>query len=145
MKIFGVTILFLVFLSTGFVQNANSLDCTETEVITLLPDEFMAKMQEEQNLIIFDVRDLKMFAKYKIEGSIYAPKREVLYSVLDTLDKETPVFVYCQIGFSSNIASKLVAKKGFTTVYNLKNGLKSWKKEGYPTVKISRNERKKYE
>ena len=47
-------------------------------------------------------------------------------SRLEELDKNKPVYVYCQSGGRSGKAMKKMKEKGFKEVYNLKGGYGKW-------------------
>lgn len=141
-QIFLLITLFFIFLSqTSKSQNTD----TVSQVQNLLPDAFSEAIQGRTDPLVIDVRDNRYYKKYKIKGAIHAAKKEKLFSIVDSLDKKEPLFLYCQVGFRSTQAANILAEKGFKNVLNLKKGIRNWKKEGYPVIKIKKNERKKNE
>ncbi|MFB6343823.1 rhodanese-like domain-containing protein [Saccharicrinis sp. FJH62] len=144
MKFLKISILLLFVIAPLCHAQEEAADTTKA-ITTLLPDTYYAKLQEVADPVIIDVRDMGHYKKYKLSGSVHAATKQDLYNAMDTLDKEEPVFVYCEVGFRSNQATKLMAKEGFTNIYNLKKGIRNWKKEHFPVEKISRHERKKNE
>ncbi len=46
---------------------------------------------------------------------------------IEKLDKTCPVAVFCHSGARSMYAAKVLAKKGFPVVYNLKGGIIFWR------------------
>ena len=53
---------------------------------------------------------------------------------LNVKDKNTPIVVYCSVGYrSGKIAEKLI-EKGYTNVQNLYGGIFEWKNEGNNVV-----------
>ncbi|MFB6320189.1 rhodanese-like domain-containing protein [Saccharicrinis sp. FJH54] len=142
MKVVKILIVLLVLLPP-LCQAQDAAEDTTNAIVTLLPDMYYARLQEVPDPVIIDVRDNAHYKKYKLNGSVHAANKQDLYNAMDTLDREAPVFVYCEVGFRSNQATKLMAKEGFTTIYNLKKGIRNWKKEHFPVKKISRHERKK--
>jgi len=50
-------------------------------------------------------------------------------------DKNKPVYVYCKSANRSGYVARKLIKTGFTQVFELKNGVTKWKKEGFPLVK----------
>lgn len=48
------------------------------------------------------------------------------YSMLDNLDKTKPVVIMCNSGNRSVSAAKIFASEGFTTIYNLTDGIQGW-------------------
>lgn len=53
-------------------------------------------------------------------------KLEDDYSLIDHLDKDVPVVIMCNSGNRSVSAAEIFVKEGFTTVYNLTNGIQGW-------------------
>ena len=144
MKFLKISILLLfVFTSASYSQEEQA--DTSMAITTLLPQEYYARLQEITDPVIIDVRDMAHYKKYKLKGSVHAATKQDLYTTIDTLDKGKPVFVYCEVGFRSNQVTKLMAERGFTNIFNLKNGIRNWDKEHFPVQKISRHERKKNE
>jgi len=97
-------------------------------------------MQQHDYHIIVDARTYDEFRTERIPGAILAEKSEELYSITDTLDLDCPVFIYCSDNIRSKTASEMLAKKGFTRIYNLKDGLIGWKWNG---LKLDTNKLKK--
>jgi len=50
-------------------------------------------------------------------------------------DKNKPIFIYCRSGNRTGSMSRKLLKNGYTQVYDLKNGIRSWKKAGLPLKK----------
>lgn len=51
------------------------------------------------------------------------------------LNKSKPVLVYCEVGGRSGEAREMLVKAGFTEVYDLRGGIRAWKKEQKPVEK----------
>ena len=49
---------------------------------------------------------------------------------IETLDKDKPVYVYCEKGGRSARSAKQLKKAGFTKVYDLEGGIRAWKAAG---------------
>ena len=79
-----------------------------------------------QNLKILDIR-----TPYEIEefdmGGIQIPLDELLLN-LGTIEhlKNEEIVVICYTGLQSEIACKILAKRGFTKVQNLEDGLEAY-------------------
>ena len=78
------------------------------------------------NLTILDIR-----TPYEIEefdlGGIQIPLDELLLN-LETIEhlKNEEIVIICYSGLQSEIACKILAKKGFTNVQNLEGGLEAY-------------------
>ena len=53
---------------------------------------------------------------------------------LNALNKDQEIYVYCKVGGRSARAAKTLEELGFTKIYDLKGGIKSWQKEGFKIV-----------
>jgi len=58
-------------------------------------------------------------------------------------DKEAPILVYCLSGARSSRAAGIIAKDGYTNVYNLSGGINAWKAAGLPVGKAKSKKNKK--
>lgn len=58
-------------------------------------------------------------------------------------DKEAPILVYCQTGARSSRAAGMLAKNGYTNVYNLAGGIMAWKNAGLPVGRQKSKKNKK--
>jgi rhodanese-related sulfurtransferase len=103
-----------------------SHNVTEVSVAELAAIESDAEPQ------YLDARESEEYAVSHIKGAIH-----VGYDVFDStavanLDRNTPIVVYCSIGYrSEKIAEKLEAM-GFSDVKNLYGGIFEWVNQGQP-------------
>jgi 3-mercaptopyruvate sulfurtransferase SseA len=57
------------------------------------------------------------------------------YPALDTLASDTPIVVYCSVGYRSAGVVQALQAQGFSEVYNLKGSIFRWANEGRPVVR----------
>lgn len=106
-------------------------------VIDMTPTEFKAALDSTVPRQLIDVR-----TGPEVSGGVIAGAQQIDISSdlfeqqLDGLDKATPVYVYCAVGSRSAQAARLLAEKGFGTVYNLNGGIQAWLSAGYPVVPL---------
>ncbi len=99
-------------------------------------DEASKMMHEKKNMLVLDVRTTGEVAEGKIEGATVIDFQGATFnSIIDQLDKEHPVLVYCAVGGRSGKTMKLMKEKGFKEVYNLSGGMNAWTAAGKPVVK----------
>ena len=72
---------------------------------------------------ILDVRTNREYEARKIEGSVNIPIHE-LRDRFSEIPKEKPVIVYCEVGYRSYIATRILLQKGFNEIYELTGGIK---------------------
>ena len=88
---------------------------------------------EINDVILIDVRLYREFRKERIKNAYLASNRESLNTLLEKIDKNTYILVYCVTGYRSKKASEIICKEmNFNKVYNLEGGIIQWKKKGYP-------------
>lgn len=88
------------------------------------------------NALVIDVREPVEVAKGKIPQSKHIPLGE-LARRLSELEKykSRPVIVACRSGHRSSGACGILAKNGFTDVYNLSGGMIAWEQANLPVEK----------
>ena len=116
------TLLFLSFLLISQYSSAQQNIC----YINANTTEFQYYIDSCNNELIIDVRLAKEYTTKAIPTAINAPSKNNLLSIIDTLDRDTPILVYCIEGERSVQACDIICKKGFTFVVNLKYGLRKW-------------------
>ncbi len=84
-------------------------------------------------LFILDVREPHEWAIGRIDGAELIPLGE-LHRSLDQVPKDRDVVVYCKGGTRSAQAADLLAKSGYTRVYNVAGGILAWSAEIDPTI-----------
>lgn len=80
---------------------------------------------ETRKGLILDVREAAEYAFGHMEGAKSIPIGE-LESRLKELDKNEEIYVICRTGNRSDLAAHLLAKNGYTKVYNVLQGMNEW-------------------
>lgn len=92
----------------------------------LVPEDFLEQLKTTKNAVLLDVRTKAEFNNQKINGALNIDFYDASFgTALDKLDKEKAYFVYCRSGNRSGQACNLMAKRGFTKLYNLSGGIAS--------------------
>jgi len=102
----------------------------------LKADEFAGKMQELAHGELIDVRTAEEYAAGHIENAqnLIWDGSNIDFAV-STIEKETPLFVYCLSGGRSTLAAAKLREKGYEQVYELENGMLGWREAKYPEKK----------
>lgn len=87
------------------------------------------------DFVILDIRTQEEFDSGYIDGAtildFYA---EDFASQLAALDRNKTYFIYCRTGHRTGLALNMMTELGFTSVYNLEEGITAWIEAGNPTV-----------
>lgn len=78
-----------------------------------------------RNGLILDVREAAEYAFGHIEGAKSIPMDE-LEARLEELEKNEEIYVICRTGNRSDLAAHLLAKNGYSKVYNVLPGMNEW-------------------
>ena len=86
-----------------------------------------------QPIILVDVRNTNEFKKARIDNSLNVP----LDKLAENIDKfkknpNKTIVVYCQKGFRSAQAVKILYKLGIDNVVGIEGGLDAWQKDNLP-------------
>ncbi|PKQ43601.1 rhodanese-like domain-containing protein [Confluentibacter flavum] len=103
----------------------------ESSKITVITPEEMQSFLEADNVQLIDVRTQEEYNKGHIKGAqninFFSP---TFFDDINKLDKEKPVYLYCNSGKrSANCAEKMI-EIGFVKIYDLEGGFSKWKHEG---------------
>lgn len=75
--------------------------------------------------IFLDVRTIKEFSQGAIPNALNIPVDE-LRDRLDEIPNDKPIYIYCAIGLRGYVALKILAQSGFTNLYNLSGGYRTY-------------------
>jgi len=90
-------------------------------------------MEENADYILLDVRSMDEFRQQRIKGAKLIPVDELAARASKELpDKGAQILVYCQSGMRASNAAKILARMGYTNVFNF-GGIMNWP---YGTVSL---------
>lgn len=92
-------------------------------------DQLKEKLENDEDIILLDVRSEEELEFGKIKYSLMVPLPE-LADKLDILKsyKNKEIIVYCRSGRRSAMATTFLLRSGFDDVKNLTGGILAWKK-----------------
>jgi len=85
--------------------------------------------------LLLDVRTTEEFEARAIEGSVNIPIEE-LRNRLNELAVDKPIYVYCEVGYRSYLALRILLQSGFKNVYELTGGFKIFEMANSTTEEI---------
>jgi len=83
-----------------------------------------------QDFTILDTRAPEEYQVSHLQGAIWVGYEDPALEKVADLPKDTPILVYCSVGYRSEKIGELLQQKGFTQVYNLYGGIFQWANEG---------------
>ena len=95
-------------------------------IIGVEADELAMDIPFDENLVVLDVRKPTEFADGHVKDAVNIPLNDLIDPLnMATLEEEQNIYVHCQGGYRSMIASSLLKRQGF---HNLRNVLGGWNK-----------------
>ena len=149
MKFQRNTFLFTGFFLIAFVFYIPAFGQTSDTVRKLSASAFANQIKLLPAGVIIDARTSQEFEKGHLNNSanynVLAP--EEFNRQIATLDKSTPVFVYCQSGKRSTVAADKLRAVGFSQIFELTGGMKEWRESNFEesTAVASRMTRNQFE
>ncbi|MED4206458.1 sulfurtransferase TusA family protein [Neobacillus mesonae] len=88
-------------------------------------EEFEKKLEENDDIVVLDVRETAEFAFNHIPGANSMPLGE-LEQRIGELNKDAEIYVICRTGNRSDLAAQKLAENGCTNVINVVPGMSQW-------------------
>jgi len=106
-----------------------------TEVPEMEPSELKERIDNEQPLVLLDVREPfeAQIADLPEHNTRRIPTGQ-LPSCVSDLDPDDTYVVYCRSGARSAWAVQLLMREGFENVLNLKGGVLGWRQDVDPSL-----------
>jgi adenylyltransferase/sulfurtransferase len=101
--------------------------------VEVTPRELQGRLSRGEEVQLIDVREQFEWDIARIPGARLVPLA-TLPDVVDTLDRDQEVVVYCKGGSRSRAAASHLADAGFARVANLSGGILRWQAEVDPTL-----------
>jgi adenylyltransferase/sulfurtransferase len=101
--------------------------------VEIAPRELQGRLSRGEELQLIDVREQFEWDIARIPGARLVPLATLL-DVVDSLDRDREVVVYCKGGSRSRAAATHLADAGFPRVTNLTGGILRWQADVDPTL-----------
>ncbi|MDT8862178.1 sulfurtransferase TusA family protein [Alkalihalobacillus sp. MEB130] len=96
-------------------------------------EELQAKLVNNEDILVLDVRESAEYAFQHIPGSKSIPLDE-LENRLSEVSTDQKIYVVCRTGSRSDLAAQKLTKAGFKKVMNVVPGMSEW---GHPTDSVN--------
>lgn len=84
--------------------------------------------------VFLDTREREEYEVSHIENARFVGYDDFSLDSVEDIPKDTPLIVYCSVGYRSEKVAEQLITAGFTDVANLYGGLFEWKNQGFPVV-----------
>ena len=99
-------------------------------------DDVKTKLDKAEKFVIVDVREESEYAKDHLPGAIHLGKGVIERDVEQRFpDPRAELVLYCGGGFRSALAADNLQKMGYTNVWSMDGGMRSWRDKGFPVAK----------
>ena len=85
-----------------------------------------AFMEDLKDSLLVDVREKPFFDAETIDGAINIPPSQ-MRERLNEIPKDKKIVLFCNTGFQSYVASRILLQKGYTEVFSLSGGIELFK------------------
>jgi len=133
MKIIRRLLIFALLSTTYLVKCQDTSTNNEPKLLSV--DDFENRFNMEVYALLIDVRLKVEYRKERIKNPVNVPSRKNLDRMVDTLDHETPLYLYCTSNTRSISAGEYLKELGFANIYVLEKGIRGWKEAGKPVNK----------
>ena len=96
---------------------------------------WLADKERAEKPVVIDTRAAEEFAISHLAGATNAATLQDAERVLKVRAKNTPIVVYCSVGYRSSELAVKLTKMGYTNVQNLEGSIFQWANEGRTVYK----------
>ena len=97
----------------------------------------------DHTLLFVDTRELYEYETSHIENAIWVGYDNFNIGRFDAINKNTPIILYCSVGYRSEKITEKLLESGYTNVSNLYGGIFEWTNKGMPVYDGTNNITKK--
>jgi rhodanese-related sulfurtransferase len=94
----------------------------------------VSEAKQMGNAVFIDSRGKGEYNVSRIPNALWVGFENPKLEQLEKLEKDTPLIIYCSVGYRSEKIALQLEKKGFTQVYNLYGGIFEWVNQGNTIV-----------
>ncbi|AOW51704.1 TPA: sulfurtransferase [Legionella pneumophila subsp. pneumophila] len=119
--------------SQGFLKLVTE---AKNRINEISPQILKSKIDNNEKLIIIDVRETDEWETGKIPNAIHLSKGIIERDIEKIItDNQSNIVVYCSGGYRCALVADSLQKMGYTNVFSLDTGLQGWLDAGYSLVK----------
>jgi rhodanese-related sulfurtransferase len=115
------------------------VDDAKTRIDEINPEEVQQKLDNDEDVVVLDVREQDEWAESRIAGAEYLGKGVIERDIEEKYDTDQELVLYCGGGYRSALAADSLQKMGYHNVKSLAGGFRSWTEAGLLIVKEEGN------
>ena len=90
----------------------------------------ISTLKKDEKVILLDTRNPEEYNVSHLPGAIFVDYQKFKAKDYDTLNPQTPIIVYCSVGYRSERIGEKLIERGFKDVKNLYGGIFEWVNAG---------------
>ncbi len=130
----SLAVLLSLFSCTGIYEDGHELAQDKTENISQISvEDLKAKIKNNDDFLLIDVRQLKESEKEQIEDAILIPRGIIEFEIADEdfwkeqsmsspIKESTEIIIYCKSGARGILTAETLMQLGYKNVKNLEGG-----------------------
>jgi rhodanese-related sulfurtransferase len=141
---FSACFCVMVLMGVGGCEKDSAWDDILSQVREDFPDvrmmttqqlaDWQADPQRDPPLLL-DTRTAQEYEVSHLRGAVLADSDSALRAVLDGIDPDRAIVVYCSVGYRSAAAAQKIQGMGFKNVTNLEGSIFAWANQGRPVFR----------
>ncbi|MCH2214826.1 MAG: rhodanese-like domain-containing protein [Flavobacteriales bacterium] len=124
----------------GFDIMVNALLSDQLDTVS---SEVLGERLKNEKVVLLDAREVSEYEVSHLKGAVCIGYEHPDFSLLEEVDKDTPIVVYCSVGKRSEVIGEVLEEEGFTHVQNLFGGIFDWTNRGFEVIDQKGKEVKK--
>jgi len=105
------------------------------------PGDVASKIQNNEDIILLDVRTPEEYAEVHLENALLLPVGELSANTLAGIDlgenaKSKEIIIYCRSGARSKQAYDVMKSLGYTNIKSVAGGMVHWQEDNYPFTEV---------
>lgn len=129
---FLVVLSFVCLHGCGQGTYAEELDRLYKGTVPLIQPDSLEKIVK--TVVILDTRSESEYGVSHIEGARFVDYEQFSIKSMDRFEKDTPIVVYCSVGYRSERIGEQLQTAGYGKVANLYGGIFEWKNTDHTVV-----------
>ncbi len=140
-----VLLVILLFLWRGNVQAPTHVSTSVYDLFLSnllshsLPEVSVDKLTS-RHFLLLDAREYREYEVSHIEGAVWVGYGDFTPNRLVGIDQQTPLAVYCSVGYRSERIAENLLRLGYTNVSNVYGGIFEWVNTGHAVVTVDGTE-----